>query len=384
MSGAETAEKEPLIWVLTGLRAGDNAQARALAAAVARRCGGRVSEKPLRWRLLRILPNWLLPPTLAVLPAEAREGLRPPWPDLIIGVGRRAVPVARWVQRAARRQGRCVRIVWLGRPRAPLRWFDLVLTTAQYGLPPVPNVVLLDLPPTPPPAPEDETCLARWRKTWADLPRPLSGVLVGGAKWPLIFDAAAARRLGETVMSLVEEEGGAWIVSTSPRTGIRQARALHEALRRPGYFYYWRAEWQPPDNPHRALLALASRFVVTADSATMIAEAVRSGREVRLFPLRRSRLAPRWRAERGLMRWLAEQGLLSPPRDMEAFCARLVARGLARWAEEGGRKSPGGGRGVAARDRSAERAEEPSGDGSAWRERTLDEAIARIARLVNA
>ena len=370
-AAVEGAER-PRIWVLTGHRAGDNAQARALGALVAERIGGVVEERPLAWSFLRVLPNWLLPPTLAVLSREARAKIAPPWPDLVIGVGRRSVPVARWVQRQAGREGAGpVRLVWLGRPRAPLVWFDLVLTTAQYGLPPARNVIMLDLPPTPPvPAPAD-AYLARWRRAWADLPRPLTAVLVGGAKWPLIFDAAAAQRLGQAVSRLCREEGGAWIASTSPRTGIRQARALHETLKKPGYFYYWRAEWRAEDNPHRALLALGDRFVVTADSASMIAEAVRTGRPVLLFPLRRSRLAPRWRAERGLMRWLAVRGLLSPPRDMAAFCAHLVERGLAQWLDaDADGVAGGGGRGA------------PAQGASAWREKGLDEAIARIERLL--
>ncbi len=375
------AAGQPCIWVLTGHRAGDNAQARALGALVAERVGATVEERPLSWSPLRALPNWLLPATTAVLSKAARLAIAPPWPDVVIGVGRRAVPVARWVQRQAARDGAGpVRLIWLGRPRAPLAWFDLVLTTAQYGLPPLPNVVVLDLPPTPPVSAPVEEALERWRARWAELPRPLTGVLVGGAKWPLIFDAAAAKRLGQAVNTLCRQGGGAWVVSTSPRTGIRQARALHETLEKPGYFYYWRAEWREADNPHRPLLALAERFVVTADSASMIAEAVRTGRPVFLFPLRRSGFVPRWRAERGLLRWLAERGLLSPPRDMAAFCERLVAQGLAQWLE-GGAPRPAG-RAEHAAGAPVEASESRAAGGSAWRESALDEAIARIERML--
>ncbi len=358
--GSEGGQRR--IWVLTGARAGDNAQALALAAMVRAtlETDSIIEEKPLSYNVLRIIPNILIPPGTAVLQRTARARLAPPWPDLIIGVGRRSVPVARWL----RRRNREARIVWLGRPRAPLSWFDLVLTTPQYGLPEdLPNVVMLDLPPAPPPV-EEAAELARWREKFAHLPRPWTGVLVGGARWPVVFDAEDAKRLGRAVEHFRAQTGGGWLVSTSPRTGIRQARALHEALSQPGWFHFWRSGGKREDNPHRAILALADCFVATADSASMVAEAVRTGRRVFLFPMRRSPLAPKWRAQAGLARWLAVRGILTPPRDMRVFCDRLVARGRAAWL---GEAAPVCGRGS-----------------SVSRETALEEAVRRIANWLEA
>ncbi len=340
----------PVIWALTGARQGDNAQALALACAVARETGGEVIEKRLKYNALRSLPNVLLKPGIAVLTAQGRAALRPPWPDLVIGVGRRSVPVARWIKAQSHDRAR---LVALGRPRAPLAWFDLVLTSAQYGLPDAPNVMTLQLPPASPPAKPDD--LARWRDKFSALPRPWTAVLVGGARWPVLFDAQTARRLGEAVEHERALTGGSWIVSTSPRTGPRPARALHEVLKKPGYFYYWRENMKPEDNPHRALLALADRFVVTSESASMIAEALRTGKPVSLFPMPQSRLAPHWQARRGLPRALASAGILTPPRDMRAFCRHLEEQGALRFVTSPPRKLP------------------------SWREETLPLAIARIA-----
>ncbi len=363
----QAEDARAVIWLLLGRRAGDNAQVEALGALLVERLrrrgvAARLEAKPLEWTPARLLPNWMLPPTLAVLGREARGRIAPPWPDLVIGVGRRQVPVARYVQRQAQRQAQGARLVWLGRPRAPLRWFDLVLTTAQYGLPAEPNVVELELPPALA-MDEDAAEVARWREAFAELPRPRIGVLVGGARWPLMFDAQDAQRLGRGVMALAEREGGSWIVSTSPRTGARQARALHEVLKPPGRFHFWRAG-DGRGNPHRALPHVADCFVVTADSASMIAEAVRSGRPVWLFPLSRMPLAPRWGAERGVARWLAIRGLLTPPRDMRRLCERLVACGAARWLEDGAPPPP----------EAACRVE-----GAKWREKGLETALERIA-----
>jgi mitochondrial fission protein ELM1 len=60
--------------------------------------------------------------------------------------------------------------------------------------------------------------------------------------------------------------------------------------------YRWRAD--DPDNPS-ALLALADRFIVTADSASLLAEACATGKPVQLFewPVRAD-------ARRGVKGWL--------------------------------------------------------------------------------
>ena len=59
--------------------------------------------------------------------------LQPPWPDLVVGIGRRTVPVARWIQQ---RSGGRTDLVRLGHPRADNDLFDLVITTRQYPVPP--------------------------------------------------------------------------------------------------------------------------------------------------------------------------------------------------------------------------------------------------------
>jgi uncharacterized protein len=189
-----TGNRQTCIWVLLGQRTGDNAQALAVGHAVAEAVGGEVVAKPLAYNSHYRTPNLLLGATLRSLAPEARDRLRAPWPDLVVGVGRRSVPVARWIRAQS---GGSAKLVQVGRPRAPLAWFDLVVTTPQYRLPEAANVLHLLLPPLPLPA-LDPGELARWRDAFAGLPRPWIGVLVGGARAPYRFDAEAARDLGRS------------------------------------------------------------------------------------------------------------------------------------------------------------------------------------------
>jgi len=312
--------RQPLIWMLVGQRTGDNAQALAVGRAVAEAVGGQAIAKLLEYNALYRVPNLVQGASLRSLAAERRD-LAPPWPDLVIGVGRRSVPVARWIR--AQSDGKA-KLVQIGRPRAPLGWFDLVVTTPQYRLPDGPNVLQLLLPPLSPPT-LDPAELERWRTAFALLPRPWIGMLVGGARPPYRFEVQDAVKLAQQAGALAERLGGALLVTTSPRTGAAQARALADAVARPAHHNLWSPD---ADNAHHAILALADRFIVTGESVSMLAEACVSGKPVAIHELPR-RSYPAWSGERGLGRRLARSGLVSPPRDPQAVVRRLVDGGHA-------------------------------------------------------
>jgi mitochondrial fission protein ELM1 len=259
--------------------------------------------------------------SLASLKPNCVRKIAPPWPDVAIGVGRRCVPVALWIREHS---GGKTKLVQIGRPRAPLSWFDLVITTPQYGLPEAPNVLHLPLPPVGN-ASAAAAEIRRWRDEFEGLPRPWIALLVGGRRWPFRFDADAAARLAREASATARRLGGSLLVSTSPRTGAAQVEALRRALDAAAYVHEWSAE---ADNPHHAVLQLADRFIVTGESVSMTAEACLTGKPVQIFAVPRI-WQPRWSGNSGLGRLLAESGLLSPPRDAEAVQRLLVERGHA-------------------------------------------------------
>ena len=117
----------------------------------------------------------------------------------------------------------------------------------------------------------------------------------------------------------------------SPRTPPDAADALLAAVQGPAYVY----RWQPTnkdENAYLAYLALADRFIVTADSASMLAEACSTGRPVELFdwtprrqPKRLLRAFPgSQRLEEALIYW----GIIKPKRDFQALHRELMKRGL--------------------------------------------------------
>jgi mitochondrial fission protein ELM1 len=342
LAGARAAT--PRIWVLAGPRAGDRSQLLALGDSL----GWPYKVKELAYNRLHNLPNWLQGTSLISLDRSRSSALTAPWPDLIIDGGKRSVPIARWIK--AQGGGRA-RWVHAGRPWAPMASFDLVVAAPQYRLPPRPNVMSLAAPLHRITADRLADAAAAWKERLQHLPRPWIALLVGGHSAPYVLDAAAARRLGKAASVEARAAGGSLLVTTSARTRPEAAAALFDAMSGSCYRHRWRAG--ATDNPYLAYLALADGFIVTGDSASMLAEACATGKPVAMFevPRRpplvggvgaaRERQAPPPGARknyRGMPKqqdWLArsfdrlvERGLFMPLRDLRECHRELLARGL--------------------------------------------------------
>lgn len=342
---SDSSRGTPTVWLLLGVKGGDNAQVVELANAL----GWPYEAKQLAFNPLHVVPSVLVRGSLANVDRKKSAPIAAPWPDVVISSGKRSVPVAKWIQEQS--EGR-TRLVHVGRPWAPLEWFDLIITTPQYGLPARPNVLHNTLPLHGTHAADLDRVEGdgRWDRELKALAKPRIAVLVGGNSPSYVVDPATAAKLGAEASAAARKLGGSLLVVTSPRTSPEAADALEAAIDGPHYFHRWR---KGADNPYRAFLALADRFVVTGDSASMIAEACATGRSVSIYPVpRRFDAVPgsallrdgivNWRASRTSYRgtpkqqdWVArfydrlvDAGLLTPPRDLEAYHERLRADGL--------------------------------------------------------
>ena len=325
----------PRTWLILGDKTGDNAQVRIVADAL----GWPYEVKKLVFRQPYVAGKPRFRTSLYHVDQTRSAPLAPPWPDLILTVGRRPSMAALWVKE--RTQDRA-KLVVVGRPKRRLDRFDLVIAPPQFQLPRSGNVLRLDLPLMR----VDEAAIAAageaWRGRLADLPRPLTAVLVGGPTKPYRFDQGVARRLIEQARRAAEAERGSLYVTTSRRTPATVVEALAAELPDGARLYRWDAGG---DNPYHALLALADRFIVTGDSISMMVEVARLGRPLAIFALPEERGA--WRLRGALGQRLAalegaRAGLLRPladvlyrlriaryARDLAEIHRRLYARGLA-------------------------------------------------------
>jgi len=197
----------------------------------------------------------------------------------VISAGRRNEPVARWIRRAARPQR--VRLVHLGRPWASLRHFDLVISTPQYQLPCVGNVLHNSLPLHRVRSELLASSGEHWQPKLQHLPRPYTVILAGGSSANLVLDRATTERMRHQAKALVRRSGGSLLVSTSKRTPLAARETLSRFDGIPAHIYHWRAD--DPDNPYLAYLALGDQFIVTGESISMLTEACATGKPVHIF-----------------------------------------------------------------------------------------------------
>jgi mitochondrial fission protein ELM1 len=215
-------------------------------------------------------------PSLWLKPLAAVEEIatQAPLPPLIIGCGGAGARVAA----ALRRPG--VAVVAVQHPRMALKKFDLVLA-ARHDDVTGPNVIVTRnaLHRVTPALLAAEA--AAWAPVFAGLPRPLVAVLLGGSNGRYIFDADAAEALAAQLAQMMDLDKVGLVITPSRRTGAEIVDILREVLA-PRGAWIWDGKGK---NPYFGMLGLADAIVVTADSVSMVSEAVATPRPVMLVAL---------------------------------------------------------------------------------------------------
>jgi len=335
----------PRVWILLGDKLGDNRQVDPVVRALDWPC----EHKHLEMREPYVLGKPEFEASLHHVDQARSDTLEPPWPDLIITIGRRPSMVALWIREQS---GGRTKVVLIGKPSGLLDQFDLVVSSAENLLPRWPNVLHLSLPLMSPDVASIARATDAWRSRLAPLPRPLFALLVGGPTSPFVFDAAMARELARAAGKATAEHAGSLYVTTSRRTPEAVVDALEAELPPKTEVYRWSAE--ATENPYQGLLGLADYFVVTGDSISMMVEVARLGKPLAIFPLplRPGHVRNRLRRELGRSLLAAERrglygrllqrlggrlyraGVIDQLRDIRAFQDLLVDRGLAVWFGE--------------------------------------------------
>jgi mitochondrial fission protein ELM1 len=313
-------------WAISDGAAGNERQATALADALG------VATRVLRIRVREpwaaLAPHFALGAQFAIRDSEG-DALKPPWPDIAIGCGRRAALATRALRRWS--AGHCFTVQILD-PRIDTGAFDVVIAPHHDAVRSdnaIRSIGALN--------PVDARWLADARAQFPALDQfasPRTAVLIGASNSAQRLDAAYFDALIERLAARHAIDGGSYLVSVSRRTpGDVVARVRRAFAEFPGTF------WAGPDdgeNPYAGFLAWADRLVVTPDSVNMISEACATGKPVYTF-------APRAIAGKlaGFHRELQASGHLRllddtsqrtqpPPLAETAAIAELV---LARWRQ---------------------------------------------------
>lgn len=333
-SSKSNTGKPPFVWLLLDDRPGHATQVIGLA----RRMNWPFTSFRLGFNFMNRLPNPILGGSLTSLLSQDRAQFQPPFPDLVIGMGRRIVPVARWIKRQS---GGATRVVLLGRKAmGNPAGIDVFVSCVHFRQLPRQGMFELVVPPTQ----VDEENLAALRiarpNPMETLRKPRVVLLVGGPTAQHYFDAQSAGRMASQIAKATDDLGGDLAIVTSRRTPMESLHAMRAAAPS-AHFHVWQKASK--DNPYLSYLANADLLVVTGESESMIAEGSATGRPLTIFPLEskppglKNRLAAvllSVAGRRGTMAQLCRKillgGWITPARDLSVMHSAMEERGLAR------------------------------------------------------
>ena len=260
----------PTSWIITDGKAGDLAQCIGVAQAMGLAPSERVvrPQAPFTW----LMPRGPIDPREG--PGKADSPVAPPYPDILIASGRRAVPYLRAVKTLSRGQ---TFTIFLKDPRTGPKTADFIWVPAHDRLR-GPNVMTTLTSPHK----VSQAALGQARANpppqLSALGHPRVAVLVGGDSRHHRFKPDDIRRFGENLSKLAAS-GASLMGSRSRRTPEALALVVASIFERSGGWWWDGAG----DNPYLALLANADAIVVTADSVNMIGEAAATGAPVLVF-----------------------------------------------------------------------------------------------------
>lgn len=273
----------PETWIVTDGAVGMEAQGIAVAEAVG-----------LPYTLKRVKPTGpmqliptrfqhLVPAKGRISASESNSPLTPPWPRLVISIGRRSVPLALAIKQLGGGYG-----VHIQNPKVPARFFDLIAAPVHDDFD-GPNVITTFGAVHSVTADRLVEAGARYAPKIANLPHPRITVLLGGESRAFKFPPEDGARFGQALAAAARETGGSLLITPSRRTRADTLRAVAEAIKDvPNVVWDGSGE-----NPYFAFLSLADAIVVTEDSVNMVTEATGTGKPVYIQPLsgRSTRLA---------------------------------------------------------------------------------------------
>ena len=263
------------VWLLVDDRAGNRSQV----LGVARALGLPFEIKEISYTAAAALPNYMLMASFSMLTQSSRVNLAAPWPDIVIGAGRRTAPVARRIKELSGGKAFLVQIMHPGSSGEDD--FSLIAVPRHDGMGEAENRFTMTGSPHSLTAETLAEARIQWEGKFDHLPKPHIALVVGGDTKRKKFSPAMATELGERAATLAKSAGGSLLVTTSRRSSPEATSALIDALGDvPANVFKWGDEG---DNPYMGYMAFADHIIVTGDSMSMCSEVCATGAPVYIY-----------------------------------------------------------------------------------------------------
>ena len=209
--------------------------------------------------------------------AADSDRVDPPYPDVLIASGRKALGMARHIKKAS---GGKTYVAIIQDPRINPATFDLV-AVPQHDHTRGANVMLTRtaLHRVTPQKLLSEA--QKFKGQFDHLPATRVAVLIGGSSKRHTMTADITKRLAARLAALAARNDVGLLVTASRRTGAENEAILRQTLTGSNVVF-WDGQGA---NPYFAFLDAATHILVTQDSVSMTSEALSTGKPVMTIPL---------------------------------------------------------------------------------------------------
>lgn len=197
--------------------------------------------------------------------------LQPPYPELLITAGRKAVAASRIIRNSSRGKTFTVQ---LQDPKVNSQGFDLVAAPYHDQVKGI-NVVHTDGAPNRITPERLQKAKVHFAPLFEPLDYPRYAVIIGGNSRTHNLSRVRTESLIEELLQLQ----GSMMITVSRRTGEDNMKLLRSVLDTKGN-YFWDGSGE---NPYFGMLAWADQILVTEDSVSMISDAATTGKPVHIM-----------------------------------------------------------------------------------------------------
>lgn len=239
-----------------------------------------IEEKKIVYTKWARLPNFLRGRTLLGFDTKKSAALDTPYPDLVLSISRRTLPIARYIRKKSGNKTKIIQLMYSG--KTGLKDIELMILPEhdRKRNSPANFFYITGCAHRITPAAMTEA-FAQWNRVFAELPKPWTAVIVGGSIQGKPFTLENAQALALAIKNFKQQNGGSILITTSRRTGEAAQKLIMDELKDiPAYTYLW---GEKKENPFMGFLACADNIIVSGDTVSMCSESCGSGKPVLVF-----------------------------------------------------------------------------------------------------
>ncbi|MCE3232870.1 MAG: putative nucleoside-diphosphate-sugar epimerase [Rickettsiaceae bacterium] len=266
-------KNHPVIWALKDDRPGDYNQVFGVAEAL----GSPYEIKEIKFTKYVRLTNLIRGSSLLGIDMEQSTKMEAPWPDIILGAGRKTAPLSRYIKKQSGGKTKLVQMMW---PGFPVSDFDMIVTPKHDAL--ISSKRIFNSVGAPNRVTPEmlRQHAEKWRDKFAHLPKLKIALLVGGNTKGGKFTDKHAKDLVDKVSQFVEGKDVGLLITNSRRTSESATNFLKNGIKTP---YYFHDSKSGNENPFFGYLALSDVIIVSGDSISMCSEACSTGKPVYIY-----------------------------------------------------------------------------------------------------